>query len=164
MLFDDTTDRAPTIRETATTQSTLCLKLPGRTHSFAIRHAPPNAMWRPVIHRTNHTMTHQAGTTTKAPRQCSECQETSNGRPTLLSDVLRERHLAVNESPLTNMNMPCDDSTDRTIQQSSLQQRRHNQSKATAGRTHVGTTVPSDLLHLSKAVDKSMSKHEGAIR
>ena len=101
MLFDDTTDRAPTIRETATTQSTLCLKLPdAHTHSFAIRHAPPiNAMWRPVIHRTNHTMTHQAGTTTKAPRQCSECQETSNGRPTLLSDVLRERHLAVNESP-----------------------------------------------------------------
>ena len=118
----------------------------------------------------SHAMTQQAAhivktlheTTTIQPKQCSAFAEISNAHPTVSSDVLRERHLAL--SHLTDMTLPYDDSTDRTIQQSSLQQRRHNQSKATAGRTHVGTAVPSDFLHQSKAVDKSMSKHEGAIR
>ena len=65
---------------------------------------------------------------------------------------------------LTNMTMPYNDSTDLASKHSSVKRRQNNRSKATARRTHVGTAVPSDLLHPSKAVDNSMSKHEGAIR
>ena len=63
---------------------------------MAVKNSPHQLYDDPSSHACIRTTLHE--TTTKAPKQCSECQETSNGRPTLLSGVLRERHLAVNES------------------------------------------------------------------
>ena len=87
----------------------------------------------------SHAMTQQAAhilkslheTTTIQPKQCSAYPDISNEHPTVSSDVLRECDLAANEAPCQHdhaMTMPCDDSTDLAIRQSSVKRRQNNRS------------------------------------
>ena len=59
-------------------------------------------------------------TTTIQPKQCSADTEISNAHPTVSSDVLRERHLALRH--LTDMTLPYDGATDRATGQTNEKQ------------------------------------------